>query len=234
MRHATITTVVMGLVLAVACVGASASPSSGAAQSATVVEPAPIDGHSHAPGGGDEVAAAATRLDPEGAIICRRCGQHLTRRKHVVTPPKSDRLESVRVETALSAAAPLLTFRNPHNQQHEVATFSHVDNIEPASFSSTKESYFPGYRWRPVRCGHCHTHLGWGYEDPNVQQVAPPKKKKPASTPPSSRGQARQGAPSLKALVNMCQTLPQVWRWCGFFFFRCGFQRRTCCASVSG
>ena len=55
-------------------------------------------------------------------------------------------------------------FANPHGVVFEVLTFAAARNLVGAGPREAEFSWFPGWTWRIVICGGCHTHLGWMYE----------------------------------------------------------------------
>lgn len=56
---------------------------------------------------------------------------------------------------------------NPHGFIHEVITVRAVQNTLVEGPSIPADSWFPGFCWRYLICGHCMEFLGWSYHRPN-------------------------------------------------------------------
>lgn len=81
----------------------------------------------------------------EGLLVCRQCGQHITK-------------ESWRVSVD---GAHRHTFANPQGNVYDIGCFGSAMGCLGAGPPSTEFSWFRGYSWQIVLCAACMTHLGW-------------------------------------------------------------------------
>jgi hypothetical protein len=59
---------------------------------------------------------------------------------------------------------PRKTYENPHGLLCPTLTLASAGGLVADEFSSTENTWFEGYAWRPVACAACHLFLGWRFE----------------------------------------------------------------------
>ncbi len=80
-------------------------------------------------------------------LLCAACGQLITRREHEIARNGSHQH----------------TFTNPHGLTFSIGCFSDASGCVQTGEATYEWTWFDGFKWRVALCGHCHTHLGWGY-----------------------------------------------------------------------
>ena len=68
---------------------------------------------------------------------------------------------------------PRKTYKNPHGLLCPTLTLAAADGLAAAEFTSTENTWFAGYAWRPVSCAACDLFLGWRFEA--VERGDPPE-----------------------------------------------------------
>ena len=81
--------------------------------------------------------------------LCVDCGAEIA--------DSSDRI-------SVMARPPRRTYVNPHGTVCEVVTLAACQHYRPGPFSSTENTWFDGYAWRPLGCAACDGFLGWRFE----------------------------------------------------------------------
>jgi len=94
------------------------------------------------PGRPEPEEEAKEELKEEAYILCRQCGQPVTR--------PDDRISI--------QGAHIHTFANPHGLVFEIACFRSVIGCGYVGPATDEFSWFSGYRWRIVICSACLTH----------------------------------------------------------------------------
>ncbi len=56
------------------------------------------------------------------------------------------------------------SYVNPSGIRCNFRTFIHCENVLIHEQLYEEYSWFPGYGWRFLMCGHCSLHLGWKYD----------------------------------------------------------------------
>jgi hypothetical protein len=87
-------------------------------------------------------------------IICRQCGQRLTR--------PSERIAVNGSHTH--------TFANPSGLVFEIGCFNMATGCAFIGPPSMEFPWFTGYTWQIAICSTCQTHLGWLFLGQNSQQ----------------------------------------------------------------
>jgi len=82
------------------------------------------------------------------AYHCSRCGARIAGEDSMIIINGSDRH----------------SFVNPAGVQCNFITFAHCENVMMDEKLYLEHSWFPGYGWRFLVCGHCFQHLGWKYD----------------------------------------------------------------------
>ena len=88
--------------------------------------------------------------DEEAFILCRQCGQAITRPR-----------ERIEVQGAHRH-----TFANPHGLVFEIGCFKNAMGCGYAGQPTDEFTWFAGYLWRICFCAACLTHLGWVFSSP--------------------------------------------------------------------
>jgi hypothetical protein len=90
---------------------------------------------------------AAPEEETERHLHCLACGNRVTR--------QADRIEV--------SGAHEHSCTNPYGIRFHIGCFREAPGVAGIGESSGAHTWFPGYCWRIVVCGHCSTHLGWGF-----------------------------------------------------------------------
>jgi hypothetical protein len=59
---------------------------------------------------------------------------------------------------------PRKTYENPHGLLCPILTLARAEGLELDAHTSTMNTWFEGYAWRPAACGGCGLFLGWAFE----------------------------------------------------------------------
>ena len=99
---------------------------------------------------GNKLPSSKTRIDREPTkaeryIVCRQCGQRLTR-------------PSERISVSGSHSH---TFANPSGLVFEIGCFRMARGCSFIGPPSLEFPWFAGYSWQIATCSTCQAHLGW-------------------------------------------------------------------------
>ncbi|WP_045218838.1 cereblon family protein [Desulfonatronum thioautotrophicum] len=89
----------------------------------------------------------------QSALRCKACGREVTTEdQRIAVNGRHDHV-----------------FFNPHGHVFEIGCFAQAPGAVPASPPCAEFSWFPGLAWQVAACANCGAHLGWYFQDGEVE-----------------------------------------------------------------
>jgi hypothetical protein len=109
----------------------------------------------------------------EQLILCRNCGHHLASFSHHIYKETPYAIKAGNVsltkhggnnQTFKPNFMTIQLVENPHKIQFKIATFSKANIYLVNETQSSKDTWFPNFRWTIGLCPHCLSHIGWWFD----------------------------------------------------------------------